>query len=373
MPLPVGGVVVCGYCGRQYQAATPPAPAPRPAPFPVASRNQHVGLYVGLALTLMVAGAGAALGLFLQSAARAGAAGGTGARPGSPAGKTAQLSDTPRWWYSRGEPAVTRGATEAGNVVGIVGRLNGNTDLTAFDGASGKALWHVPAPHDSNVYAGGDVILAYDAAKRVIRYDAATGKVRWSINVADYVHDITFGSGCASLRFGKPLGIDTETGNPKDCVPTRPALLGIEKGERHDANMRQGDIDLLGAIQLDNKPVNPAPARFALSAKRDGHELWRSVPTTLEPVWTSDGFHRSVVLTPSGVFVFGRTSSDHHARWLSLNVTSGATLYDSGSNAKVDDTVWMAASGPHVYVNHDRRLEAYVAATGKLAWQVAEL
>jgi hypothetical protein len=370
-------VVVCGYCGRQYQVATPPTPlsppvAPGSAPFPVASRNQNLGLYVGLVLTLMVAGAGASIGLFMQSAATAGAAGGAGARPGSPAGRTTQLSDAPRWWYSRGEPAITRGASEAGSLIGIVGRLNGNTDLTALDGAGGKVLWHVPAPHDSNVYANGDVILAYDAAKRVTRYDAATGKVRWTINVADYVHDITFGSGCASLRFGKPLGIDTETGNPKDCVPTRPALLGIEKGALHDAPMRRGDIDLLGAIQLDDKPLNPAPPRFALSASRAGHELWRSVPTTLEPVWTSDGFHRSVVLTPAGAFVYGRSSSDHHAHWLSLDITSGKTLYDSGGNAKVDDTVWMVAAGPNVYVNHDRRLEVYVAATGKLAWQVAE-
>lgn len=366
--------MVCGYCGQQYQVATPPpppVPGVVPMHFPKApSRGASTSLIVGIAMTVVAVGAAASLRLFLQSAATTSHR--TGARPSTPGSKAAVASEEPRWWFSRGEPALARVSGDTAQVVGMVGWLNGTTELTALDGATGKLLWHVPAPRDSNVYAEGEVILAYDAAKRVIRYDSRTGKVRWTINVADYVHDITFGSGCASLRFGKPLGIDSETGTPKACVPARPALLGVEKGKPQDVTMKRGDIELVGSVQLDDKPVNPAPPRFAVTASRAGKELWRSAPTTLEPFWQIAGFTRSVVLTHTGVFVFGRNSSDHRAHWLSLDVASGATQYDSDSNAKVDSDIWLATAGPHVYVNHDQRLEVYVAATGKLAWQIAE-
>jgi hypothetical protein len=335
------------------------------------TRGRSVAGILGAVVALMVLGAASSVALFVRSATSN--TPGSGAAPRAAAANLASTpSDAPRWWYSRGEPAFTRaGANSA--IVGMLGFQNGAVELAALDGATGKLLWHVAAPADTHVYADGtDVILGYDAAKRIQRYDAKTGKKLWSINVADFVHDITFGSGCASVRFGEPLGIETETGSLKSCTPTRPALLGAQKGVPHDVSLKQGELDLVGSIALDNQPVNPDPPHFSVKASRAGKELWRSVPTTLEPVWQTDGFIRSLALTPAGIFIYGRNSSDHHARWLLLDAATGTTVYSSSSDVKVDADLWLDARGPHVFVIHDHRLETYVAASGKLAWQVGE-
>jgi hypothetical protein len=351
LPLPTGGVVICGYCGRQYQVATPPPqpqrfPQPAAAPLPgsgSASASKTIAIVVGAILLTVLLGVATSVTLFVRAAASPTSMPG-GARP-APPGAPGTASNEQHRWLSRHAPALTRGSGSSANVVGMVDF--GTADLSLIDGASGKFMWHVPAPIDSEVYTDGvDRILAYDNAKRVIRYDLQTGKVRWTITVADFVHDISFGSGCASLRFGKPLGIDTETGSLKDCSPTRPALLRVEWDQPRDVSMKRGDMDLLGAIQLDNKPVNGDPPRFSVKASRGGHELWRAVPTTLEPIWTSDGFVRSLALTPA--------------------------VYTSSSDIKVEGDVWLAAAGPHVFVSHDVRLETYVAATGKLAWKLSD-
>jgi outer membrane protein assembly factor BamB len=326
---------------------------------------------VGLVMLLGVAFFSVAL---FRRAATSGTTGPVAPRPATgsgPAAPTGGLTgERQHRWLSRFQPAFTRGTGQWVNVIGIVDW--GNAELTMLDGATGKVLWRVPAPIDSNVYAdGADRILAYDAAKRVIRYDAKTGKVRWSITVADFVHDITFGNGCASLRFGKPLGIDTETGSLKDCTPTRPALLRIDREALHDVSLKRGDVEVFGAIRLDNKPINADPPRFLVKASRGGRELWRAVPPNLEPIWTSDGFNRTIALMPSGVFVFGRNPGDHHARWLLLDATTGNTVLSSGNDVKVDDDLWLTSGGSQVFVVHNQSLEVFDS-TGKLAWRVAD-
>ena len=367
---------MCGFCGRQYgaqPAAPPPAPRAFPAPAPSApsANNSKLGLLIiVIAATLMLSVVGIML-LASPLLSEAGKALGSPASPRSQARATPS-ADAPHWWYSRFEQALVKGEGAVPNIVGIVGFSDGATRLVALEGKSGNRLWSVPGENGSDTYANGDdVILVYAPAKTLTRRDAKTGAVRWSIHVADFVHDITFGPGCASVRFGKPLGIDTQTGALKDCKPTREAQLRINRDVLHDVAFERGDVVLRCGIQTDDKPINPEPARFALSAKRGESLVWSAVPREMEPIWSSDGFGRSVALTPSGLFVFGRNPSDHHARWLLLD-RLGHTTYSLAGPTKVDEAVWIAGGGSLVFVVHDQRLEAYQAETGSLVWAVAE-
>lgn len=171
---------------------------------------------------------------------------------------------------------------------------------------------------------------------------------------------------------GKAFGIDTGTGAERACTARREPRLGRYKLEPQDVEFRSSELDILGSLELDNKPLNPAPPRFAISARRNQSALWKTVPASLEPIWTSDGFHRSIALTPAGVFVFGRSPSDHTARWLLLDTSTGKTLYERQGRAKVASGPRVAVAGPLVYVVHDNRLEAYRAANGELAWAVTD-
>ena len=283
----------------------------------------------------------------------------------------AASADQPSMWFSRFEQALVKGEGAVPNIVGVA-RVGGGARLVALEGESGKLLWGVPDNGASDVYANGDdVILTYNPTKTVTRRDAKTGAVRWSIEVADFVHDVTFGPGCASIRFREPLGVDTQTGALKDCKPTREALARVERNELKDLTFQQGDIVLRAGIRTDSKPINPEPARFALSAKRGKDTVWEVVPSELSPIWSSDGFSRSVALTPSGLFVFGRDPSNLQARWLLLD-SRGRSSYSRSSQTKVDEAVWVTGGGPVVFVVHDGRLEAYQAETGALIWQVAD-
>jgi outer membrane protein assembly factor BamB len=374
-------VVICGYCGRQYHAAPPP-PAPPPQQFPHpaslpappttnSKRAAQIGITIAvLGLVMFLSVGFFVVSMYMNVATSTAAARAAAGRAAAPAKPPSPPNDLAHRWLARGKPAFTRGTGQWVNVTGIVDL--GNQEMVMLDGATGKIVWHVPAPADSETYGDGeDCILAYDNAKRVIRYDAKNGKVRWTITVADFVHDITFGPGCASVHVREPIGIDTETGQLKACTPTRPALSRREREELHDVSMKRGDVDYVGAIQLDNKPINADPPRFLVKASRSGRELWRAVPTTLEPIWTSDGFNRTIGLTPNGVFVFGRSSADHHARWLLLDPNTGATMLSSGNNIKVEDDMWLASGGPQIFVVHNLSLTAF-APTGKLAWRMAD-
>jgi hypothetical protein len=173
------------------------------------------------------------------------------------------------------------------------------------------------------------------------------------------------------VLFGrKPTGIDSETGSVTSCTPTRAPVVARFKNEPQDVKLVSGELQILGALELDEKPVNAAPPRFAVSASRAGKPLWRVVPAGLEPIWTSDGFDRSIVLTPAGVFVFGRSSADHTARWLLLDLATGRTLYELESAIKVEGRVLVSAAGPLVYVAHDNRFDAFRATNGEVVWSV---
>lgn len=292
-------------------------------------------------------------------------------RPQQRTTPTTPAADAPNMWFSRFYEALVKGEGGVPNIVGV-GRVGGGVRLIALEGKSGKVLWSVPDNGGSNVFANGDdVVLTYNPTNTVTRWDAKTGAVKWSIQVGNFVHDITFGPGCASVRVGEPIGIDTQTGALKDCKPTREPQYRSKRDEQHDVTFQRGDVTISCGIQTDSKPINPEPARFALSAKRGATLVWSAVPREMEPIWSSDGFSRSVALTPSGMFVFGRNPSDHHARWLLLD-RAGHNTYSLASQTKVDEEVWVTSGGPLVFVAHDGRLEAYQADTGALAWLVAE-
>jgi hypothetical protein len=378
-PLPVvaGPIVVCGFCGRQYHAqplTAPPLAPPRfPAPVPPTSSVSHSRR--GLPL-VVIGGLGlVAMALVILSAVLIGSGRGVDSPP-APARTTQQGTalpspDTPRAWYSHSEQALFKG-DGVPNIVGLAGLRGGGTHLMALEGKSGKRLWSVPDNGSSDVYADGDdVILIYNPTNTLTRRDAKTGAVKWTINVSAFVHDITFGPGCASVRLDKAFGVDTQTGAPKDCKPTREALLRVERAQLHDVTLQQGDVVFRCGIQTDSKPINPEPARFAIAIQRGKSPPLNLVPRELSPVWSSDGFSRSVALTPTGLFVYGRDPTDLSARWLLID-GDGRSKYSLSGPSKVKDTVRVTDAGPLVFVSHDRRLEAYQAATGSLLWLVGE-
>jgi hypothetical protein len=269
------------------------------------------------------------------------------------------------------QPALLKGESATPNVAGV-SRFEGHPVVVLLEGATGQQLWRVPGEEGMELYAdGAERLLSADQTKKVVRYDAKTGAVKWSVTVAAHVHEITFGRGCAAVLFGlEPTGLDTETGSVTSCTPSRAPVVARFKNEPHDVKLSSGELQILGGLELDTKPVNAAPPRFAVSASRAGKPLWRVVPTALEPIWTSDGFDRSIALTPAGVFVFGRSSADHTARWLLLDLASGRALYELKNAVKVEDRVLVAPAGPLVYVAHDNRFDAFRAATGEVAWSV---
>ena len=367
-----GGVVVCRFCGRESRVAAPaplhqPFPhGPQPGPTPK-TKGSTVALAIGLSVAAFIGVVVLSVGLRWLVMYNA-----SSSVREVEKRATAQLdTQDPQSWREE-QPPLLRSDAGAPNIAGIARWFDGQGGLVLLSGVTGKVLWRVPGSESLDLYSdGADVLLAFDPAKKVTRYDAKTGAVKWSITVADHVHEITFGTGCAAVLFGsKPTGIDTATGNVKSCAPSRAPVFGRFKNETHDVELDRGDLHILGGLQLDDKPVNAAPPRFAVSASRAGKPVWRSVPTSLEPVWTHDGFHRSIVLTPAGVFVFGRSSADHTARWLLLDTASGRVLYEMKSSAKVDDRVSITAAGSLVYVAHDRRLEVLRAATGAVAWAI---
>jgi outer membrane protein assembly factor BamB len=270
-------------------------------------------------------------------------------------------------------PPLLRGDGTTLNIAGEADLFGAPGGLVLLDGASGKALWRVPVSGSISLYANGvDVLVSSDPNKRIVRYDAKTGAKLWTVQVNDHVHEVTFGPRCVMALVGQTLiGLDAATGAVAPCKPSREPRYGRYRNEPEDLTFELASSKINASIALDNKPVNPEPARFAVTASRGSQQLWRTVPTTLEPVWTSDGFHRSMTLTPAGVFVYGRNASDHTARWLLIDAASGRILYQQQSSVKVETRVRVAAAGPLVYVVHDRRLDAFQASTGALVWSAS--
>lgn len=373
-----GALVVCRFCGRESRLATPllahvpqqyPQGQPSPRVAPSKSRSPALLLILGLGALAILGFAGLSAGMHWFVTSRAQSVGRDAERRVA-ALPTVPTEQRPRSWRLE-QPALLQSGSTTPNVAGV-SRFGGHPVVVLMDGATGKVLWRVPGAEGMQLYAdGADVLVSADMSKRVARYDAKTGGVQWSITVAGHVHEITFGRDCAAVLFGsKPTGIDTKTGNVTSCTPSRAPVVARFKNEPHDVELVSGELQVLGALELDDKPVNAAPPRFAVSARRAGKPLWRVVPVALEPIWTSDGFDRSIVLTPAGVFVFGRSSGDHTARWLLLDLESGRALYERSSAEKVEGRVLVTAAGPLVYVAHDNRFDAFRATSGEVAWSI---
>jgi hypothetical protein len=329
-------------------------------------------LIIGFSLMAVVGFVGLSLGTQWFAASRAQALRRDAERraPAAPAAPAALDTQGLESWRLE-EPALVNRRSATPNVAGV-SRFGGHPVVVLIEGATGKVLWRVPGAEGMELYAdGAELLLSADANKKVTRYDVGSGAIKWSIMVAGHVHEITFGRGCAAVLFGnQPTGIDTETGNMASCTPSRAPVFARFKSEPRDVEFESGELQIRGGLELDDKPVNAAPPRFAVSVRRAGKPLWRVTPAPLEPIWTSDGFDRSIMLTPAGVFVFGRSSVDHTARWLLLDLASGRTLYERQGAGKVEGRVLVSAAGPLVYVVHDNRIDAFRAATGEVAWSI---
>lgn len=270
-------------------------------------------------------------------------------------------------------PPLLQGDSGTPNIAGEADLFGAPGGLVLLHGVSGIALWRVPVSGSISLYANGvDVLVSSDPNKRIVRYDAKTGATLWTVQVSDHIHEITFGPRCVMALVGQTMiGLDAATGAMAPCKPSREPRYGRYKNEPEDLTFELAGSKITASVALDSKPVNPDPARFAVSASRGSQQLWRTVPVSLEPIWTSDGFHRSMALTPAGVFVYGRNAADHTARWLLIDAASGRILYQQQSPVKVETRVRVAAAGPLVYVVHDRRLDAFQASTGALAWSAS--
>lgn len=368
LPLSHGPIVVCQYCRREQRvgSAHPVLPA---MPMPAATRR-NASVAWAIVGALLIAGVAAGFSLVRLLLAtpsgalspRLGAVPGAALTPGSAGG--------PMFWLDYPPFVVLGTNTTTPLVVGMAYWQN-DSQVTALDGASGKVLWHVPSP-SARLYSDGDALLAFDDGKKLGRYEPKTGVKRWNMTFAEPVYDITFGPNCASLMYpgGKTLGLDLQLGQQANCTPRVANRAPVERDKLVDVQGALGDLTLIGSVQLDDKPINPEPARLAAQISRAGRVLWKVAPAGVEPVWTSDGFGRSLVLTPAGVFVFGRSSSDHGARWLLLDSASGRELYRQSSAFKVETPVQLTSSGTLVFAEHDQRVEAYRIATGELAWSV---
>jgi len=276
----------------------------------------------------------------------------------------------PDAWLGRA-PVFLKSEGEIQNPVGVAGWPNIGYQLTALDGRTGKVLWHAAAGSGSQAYADGQsAVLLADPGNRLARYDASSGSQKWVITLAEAIYDVTFGSNCASiyLSSGKILGIGLENGQAGPCTPSTPPLAPRVRDELKDYRAVSRDLSVVGSLRADPKPINPEPTRLAVQVSRSGRVLWQAAPSWLEPVWTSDGFARSITLTPSGVFLFGRHAGDGVARWLLIDLATGQSIYEKAGTAKVESMPHLASSGPMVFVSHDLRLEAYRAASGELVW-----
>lgn len=283
---------------------------------------------------------------------------------------TQAVGGAPDAWLGRA-PAFLKGDGEVPNPVGVAGWPNIGYQLTALVGGSGKVLWRAPAGSGSQAYADGNsAVLLADPGNRLSRYDSRSGSQKWTLSLAEAIYDVTFGPNCASvyLSSGKVLGLVLETGQAGPCTPSTPAVAPAVRDRVTDYRTASGDLSVFGSLRADPKPINPEPTRLAVQLSRSGRVLWQVAPTWLEPVWTSDGFPRSMTLTPAGVFVFGRHEGDKISRWLLLDLATGRSVYERAGTTKVESMIYLASGGGMAFVSHDLRLEAYDAVNGALVW-----
>lgn len=259
------------------------------------------------------------------------------------------------------------------NLVGIGSFGDGAQALVALSSATGQVLWRSPSGM-CDLFTDSTRILRFETGKTFSRYDTKTGKQSWSIQLSDNLGGVALGPKCAVLKLymgqSPPFGIDTDTGKLGPCTTAAEPARRPLSWEVGDVIATRAGVTLTGAVLTDAKPINPDPARLAVTARRGSQQLWQAAPTSLEPVWESGGFDRSVAFTTTGAFVFGRAAADHAARFAFIDTTTGRIGYEKPAPGKVETRVQVGAAGPLAFVIHDQRLEAYEAATGTLRWSI---
>jgi len=371
--------LVCQYCGREQRISLPqpaqtPQPQPQPYPYPYPRQAQSDGslpwrailgsgtILLAIFFFVAVRWLGNTAPTSIERAA-------IGQQPR--ATPIAPVAGAPDAWLSDA-PVFLKSANDSPVLVGVAGFPNVGHQLSALSGETGQVLWRAPANNSAQAYTDGGSALLLADNNQLSRYDARSGKKLWTISVTDFIHDVTFGPNCASvyLSVDKILGIALETAQASPCTPVAPAAARIVRDELKDYRAVSGDLSVVGSLRADPKPINPEPTRLAVQVSRAGRVLWEAAPASLEPVWTSNGFRRSMTLTPAGVFVFGRHSGDGLSRRVLLDLSTGRSIYDLAGTTKVESRIYLASAGAMVFVSHDGRLEAYRAATGALVWLV---
>jgi hypothetical protein len=315
---------------------------------------------------------GAAVAAFLvvgratSSVPRVGAARAATPVPGMPSPSALMQWDSTELHYFRSDGQVP-------NLVGVGTFGDVSQALVGLSGATGKLLWRSPSGMCDLYTDGSTRILRFETGKTFSRYDSKTGKQTWSIQLNDNLGGVALGEKCALLKLymgqTPPFGIDTDTGKLAPCATTE-APLRRSSWDITDVTATRGGLSLIGAVRSDDKPINPEPTRLAITARRGGQKLWETVPASLEPVWESGGFDRSIAFTPAGAFLFGRNGKDHAARFALVDTVSGRIVYEKPAPGKVESRVQVGEGGGMVFVIHDQGLEAYVAATGELRWSI---
>jgi hypothetical protein len=297
--------------------------------------------------------------------------------PSGASPKTSPVTGKPLRWTSQ---SIKFLRVSGGAVPDIVGQAywQSSSDLTAFNGATGKVLWHRPVDSSGEEYSDGqDGLVLATGSNALVRYAAQTGDQRWKIQIAEYISDVTFGPGCASLMLTKtkePVGVSLATGTAQACPGAPPGEYRRIRLEPKDAHFNHGAWTIESSIQRDPKPINPDPPRVVVRVTQGGRELFRQASLPIEPIGNTDGQFALVADSDAGVFVFGRSPVGKTA-WGLVELPSGRVVYSRVGTAAVtwdNGAPAIAGAKSMVFVQHDWMLEAYEARTGRLVWTASE-
>ena len=286
--------------------------------------------------------------------------------PGMPSPGALVQWDSTEVFFFGGEGGVQ-------NLVGVGSFGDGSQALVGLASATGDVLWRSPSGM-CDLFTDDTRILRFETGKTLARYDVKTGKQTWSIQLSDNLGGLALGEKCAVVKLymgqSPPFGIDTDTGKLAPCTTSAEPARRPQPWEVGDITVNRAGVTLTGEILSDSKPINPDPARLAITARRGSQKLWQAAPQSLEPVWESGGFDRSLAFTSTGAFLFGRAAADHAARFAFIDTATGRIAYEKPAAGKVETRVQVGATGALAFVIHDQRLEAYETTTGTLRWSI---
>ena len=372
LPVSLAPIVACQYCGRQYHNVQQHAPAVPARPSPAAKSATPIVLILVAIFGVVLDGAAAAAFLLVSGSS-------TGSVPRAGAGRVATPvpglpSPSALVQWDSTEVDSFRSDGDVPNLVGVGTFGDGAQALVGLSGATGKVLWRTRSGMCDLFTDGSTRILRFETGKTFSRYDTKTGKQTWSIQLSDNLGGVALGEKCALLKLymgqTPPFGIDTETGKLAPCTTTEAPARRPTSWEVSDVTATRGGVSLTGAVRTDSKPINPEPACLAVTARRGAQKLWETAAASVEPVWDTGGYDRSIAFTPAGAFLFGRSGTDHAARCAFVDTVSGRIVYEKPAQGKVETRVQVGEGGGLAFVIHDQRLEAYEVATGALRWSV---